>query len=463
VDVLKNVCAIRRMEPIRIKIKKGLDLPITGNPDQVISDTKNPGTVAVLGTDYVGMKPHFSVAAGDYVKQGQLLFIDKKKPVIHYTAPASGKVISINRGEKRMLLSIVIQVEGSDEVTFNSYSEHELPSLNRKKVIGLLIESGLWTSLRSRPFSSIADPEAIPHSIFVTAMDTNPLAPSVAKILEGKERHFRNGLTVLSRLTEGKVYLCKSPAETIPQPQLEALQVVEFSGPHPAGNAGTHIHFIDPAGRNKQVWYINAQDVVDVGILFTMGKLNVERIISLAGPSVRNPRLIKTRIGASVEDITKGELKEGEHRIISGSVLSGHTTYESTGFLGKYHQQISVIPEGRKREFLGWLTPGLNLYSVKGILLSRLFPNKMFAFTTSAHGDYRAIVPIGAYEKVMPLDIMATYLLRALAVDDVEEAEKLGCLELDEEDLALCTFVCPSKIDHGFELRRNLTVIEKEG
>jgi Na+-transporting NADH:ubiquinone oxidoreductase subunit A len=326
------------------------------------------------------MKPHFSVAAGDYVKQGQLLFIDKKKPVIHYTAPASGKVISINRGEKRMLLSIVIQVEGSDEVTFNSYSEHELPSLNRKKVIGLLIESGLWTSLRSRPFSSIADPEAIPHSIFVTAMDTNPLAPSVAKILEGKERHFRNGLTVLSRLTEGKVYLCKSPAETIPQPQLEALQVVEFSGPHPAGNAGTHIHFIDPAGRNKQVWYINAQDVVDVGILFTMGKLNVERIISLAGPSVRNPRLIKTRIGASVEDITKGELKEGEHRIISGSVLSGHTTYESTGFLGKYHQQISIIPEGRKREFLGWLTPGLNLYSVKGILLSRLFPNKMFAF-----------------------------------------------------------------------------------
>jgi Na+-transporting NADH:ubiquinone oxidoreductase subunit A len=294
-------------------------------------------------------------------------------------------------------------------------------------------------------------------------MDTNPLAPSVAKILEGKERHFRNGLTVLSRLTEGRVYLCKSPVETIPQVQIDSLSVVEFAGPHPAGNAGTHIHFIDPAGRNKQVWYINAQDVVDVGIFFTTGKLNVERIISLAGPSVRNPRLMKTRLGASVEDITKGELKEGEHRIISGSVLSGHAAHEATGFLGKYHQQISVIPEGRTREFLGWLTPGLNLYSVKRILLSRLFPNKKFDFTTSIHGDYRAIVPIGAYEKVMPLDIMATYLLRALAVDDVEEAEKLGCLELDEEDLALCTFVCPSKLDHGSELRRNLALIEKEG
>jgi Na+-transporting NADH:ubiquinone oxidoreductase subunit A len=294
-------------------------------------------------------------------------------------------------------------------------------------------------------------------------MDTNPLAPSVAKILHGKERHFENGLTILSRLTEGRVYLCKSPGEAIPQPQVGSMSVIEFSGPHPAGNVGTHIHFIGPAGRNRQVWYINAQDVVDVGILFTSGKLNVERIISLAGPSVRNPRLIKTRTGASVEDITKGELKEGEHRIISGSVLSGHEAHGATGFLGKYHQQISVIPEGRKREFLGWLTPGLSLYSSKNIMLSRLFPHKKFAFTTSTCGDKRAIVPVGAYGKVMPLDIMTTYLLRALAVDDVEEAEKLGCLELDEEDLALCTFVCPSKIDHGFELRRNLTLIAKEG
>jgi Na+-transporting NADH:ubiquinone oxidoreductase subunit A len=409
------------------------------------------------------MKPKFAISIGDSVKLGELLFTDKKTPSIRYTSPGSGKVIEINRGEKRMLLSVVIALEGSDEITFNSYSEHELPSLDRKKVVDLLLESGLWTSLRSRPFSKVADPDAVPHSLFISAMDTNPLAPSVAKILAGDERLFRNGLTVLSRLTEGRVYLCKSPAETIPQVQIDSLSVVECSGPHPAGNVGTHIHFIDPAGRNKQIWYINAQDVVDAGMLFTTGKLNVKRLISLAGPSVRNPRLIKTRIGASVEDITSGELKEGEHRMISGSVFSGHTAHEATGYLGRYHQQISVIPEERKKKFLGWLSPGGNLYSVKNILMSALSPHKKFDFGTSTHGDHRAIVPVGAYEKVMPLDIMATYLLRALAVDDVEEAVKLGCLELDEEDLALCTFVCPSKIDHGSELRRNLTVIDKEG
>jgi Na+-transporting NADH:ubiquinone oxidoreductase subunit A len=451
------------METQKIEIKKGLDLPITGQPKQEIDEGRRPGKVAVVGTDYVGMKPKFAISIGDSVKLGELLFTDKKTPSIRYTSPGSGKVIEINRGEKRMLLSVVIALEGSDEITFNSYSEHELPSLDRKKVVDLLLESGLWTSLRSRPFSKVADPDAVPHSLFISAMDTNPLAPSVAKILAGDERLFRNGLTVLSRLTEGRVYLCKSPAETIPQVQIDSLSVVECSGPHPAGNVGTHIHFIDPAGRNKQIWYINAQDVVDAGMLFTTGKLNVKRLISLAGPSVRNPRLIKTRIGASVEDITSGELKEGEHRMISGSVFSGHTAHEATGYLGRYHQQISVIPEERKKKFLGWLSPGGNLYSVKNILMSALSPHKKFDFGTSTHGDHRAIVPVGAYEKVMPLDIMATYLLRALAVDDVEEAVKLGCLELDEEDLALCTFVCPSKIDHGSELRRNLTVIDKEG
>lgn len=451
------------MEAVKVKIKKGMNLPITGEPDQIITKGRQPGQVAVLGIDYVGMKPQFRVSVGDYVRLGEPLFIDKKMPSIHYTSPGSGKVVAINRGEKRMLLSVVIALEGNDELTFQSYAEHELPSLSRNAVVRLLLVSGLWTAIRSRPFSKVADPEAIPHSLFITAMDTNPLAPSIAKILDGKERHFTNGLTVLSRLTAGNVYLCKSPGEKIPYPQGESLSTAEFSGPHPAGNAGTHIHFLDPVSRNKQVWYINAQDVIAVGMLFTSGKLNVERVISLAGPSVRNPRLIKTRAGASVEDITSGELKEGEQRIISGSVFSGHTAQEATGFLGRYHQQISVIPEGRKRNFLGWLSTGANLYSVKNIMLSRLFLNRRFDFNTSTHGDQRAIVPVGAYEKVMPLDIMPTHLFRALAVDDVEEAEKLGCLELDEEDLALCTFVCPSKIDHGSELRRNLTLIEKEG
>lgn len=450
------------MEAGSIKIKKGLNLPIAGEPVQVISDEKRPGTVAILGHDYIGMKPHLAIAAGDHVKLGQVLFTDKKMPAIKYTSPGSGKVISINRGEKRALQSIVIALERNGEVTFQSYPENRLPSLDRKTVVGQLLESGLWTALRSRPFSCVPDPETTPHSLFITAMDTNPLAPSVSKIIEGKEGHFKNGLTVLSRLTDGKVFLCKAPGDTIPEAQLASLSNVEFSGPHPAGNAGTHIHFLDPVSKSKTVWYMNAQDVIAVGILFTAGKLNVERVISLAGSSVRNPRLLKTRIGASVEDITKGELQTGEQRIISGSLLSGHTAENETAFLGRFHQQVSVIPEDRKRDFLWWLNPGFNLYSVKNITVSRFFPARKFGFTTSAHGEERAIYPVRNYEKIMPLDIIPTFLLRALATDDIEEAEKLGCLELDEEDLALCTFVCPSKVDHGENLRRNLTLIKKE-
>jgi Na+-transporting NADH:ubiquinone oxidoreductase subunit A len=448
--------------PLKIEIKKGLNIPVPGKPEQVIRETKHPGRIALLGSDYVGMKPHFSVSVGDYVKKGQALFIDKKMPSIKYTSPGSGTVLSINRGEKRRFLSIILQLEGDDEITFNSYSESELPSLQKKYVVSLLLVSGLWTSLRSRPFSRVPDPEADPHSIFITVMDTNPLAPSVTKIIAGNERQFTNGLTVLSRLTNGKLFLCTSPGETIPVPRLESLTVAEFHGPHPAGNVGTHIHFLAPVGRNRQVWYINAQDVIAIGILFTSGKLSVERVISLAGSSVRNSRLIKTRIGASLHDLTKGELKEGDHRTISGSVLSGHSADEETAYLGRYHQQVSVIPEGGTREFLGWLNPGMHLYSIKNIVLSRLFHTKKFNFNSSMHGDRRAILPVGSYEKVMPLDIMPTHLLRSLEVDDIDEAEKLGCLELDEEDLALCTFVCPSKIDHGAELRRNLALIEEE-
>jgi Na+-transporting NADH:ubiquinone oxidoreductase subunit A len=448
--------------PLKIEIKKGLNIPVPGEPAQVIRETKHPNRVALLGSDYAGIKPHFSVSEGDSVKKGQALFIDKKMPSIKYTSPGSGTVLSINRGEKRKFRSIILQLEGDDEMTFNSYSESELPSLQKQYVVGLLLESGLWTSLRSRPFSRIPDPEAEPHAIFITAMDTNPNAPSVTKIIKGNERQFANGLTVLSRLTNGKLFLCVSPGETMPVPQLESLTVAEFHGPHPAGNVGTHIHYLAPVGRKRQAWYINAQDVIAIGILFTTGQLSFARVISLAGPSVRNPKLIKTRIGASLYDLTEGELKEGENRTISGSLLSGHAADEETAYLGRYHQQVSVIPEGDAREFLGWLNPGIHLFSFKNIVLSRLFHAKNINFNSSLHGDRRAIVPVGSYEKVMPLDIMPTHLLRSLEVDDIDEAEKLGCLELDEEDLSLCTFVCPSKIDHGAELRRNLTLLEKE-
>lgn len=445
------------------KIKKGLNVPISGEPEQVIYDGQSISRVAVIGPDYVGMKPTMKVVVGDAVKLGQVLFEDKKIPAIRYTSPGAGRIVAINRGPKRVLLSVVIQLKGDDRAEFAAYQAKSVDELDQQALKDLLLESGLWTSFRTRPFSKAPNPETTPHSIFVTALDTNPLAPSMAVILKGKEKEFEQGVLALSRLTEGNVFLCKAPGSKVTGGGISRVRVEEFSGPHPAGLVGTHINALDPVSRKKTIWSINAQDVIAMGKLFATGKLNVERIVSLAGPAVTKPRLVKTRLGASLAELTAGELKEGDNRIISGSVLTGFAANGEMGFLGRYHQQVSVVPEGGQRTFLGWLIPSIDLYSLENIVISKFFPKKKFNFTTNINGGLRPIVPIGSYESVMPLDILATPMLRAIATNDVEEAEKLGVFELDEEDLALCTYVCPSKIDHGENLRKTLTLIEKEG
>lgn len=450
------------------KIKKGLNVPITGEPEQVLSEGNPSKKVALVGYDYAGMKPTLEVTVGDKVKRGQLLFTDKKMAGVKYTAPAAGKVTAINRGIKRVFESLVIEVdEKEEEITFDSFKDDQLGTLEIETVKKNLLDSGMWTALRTRPFGKVADPDTTPNSIFVTAMDTNPLAPSIEVILgdDVSKNAFKNGLTILTLLTEGIIYMCKSPGADIPVIDSARLSVEEFAGPHPAGLAGTHIHFLDPVDRNKTVWHIDAQDVMALGTFFTTGHIPVERVVALAGPSVKTPRLIKTRIGACMESLTKGELKDSETgvRVISGSVLSGRKAAGPVAYLGRYHQQVCALEEGTKRVFAGWLLPGSNLYSVKRILLSSLFPGKKFDFTTDINGGKRSVFPIGSYEKVMPFDTEITYLLRALMVDDLEEAENLGCLEMVEEDLALCSFVSPAKHEYGEVLRRNLTIIEKEG
>ena len=447
-----------------IKIKQGLDLPINGKPRQEIQDEKGCETVALLGPDYVDMKPTMEIRVADRVKKGQLLCTDKKTPGVRYSAPGAGEVVAIHRGHKRALLSIVIRLaKDEEEITFRSFSQKELAGLERKQVVDLLVESGEWISLRTRPFSKVPDPSSTPQAIFVTAMDSNPLAPSIDKVLDGKEEDFANGLTVISKLTDGKLYVCKAPGTKLPETKIANLRVEEFDGPHPAGLPGTHIHFLEPVSRKKAVWHIGLQDVIAIGKLFTTGKIYSERVVALGGSSVKNPRLVKTRVGASLTDVTAGELNGGDHRIISGSVFSGHTADDSMGFLGRFHQQVSVIHDDKERKFLAWMSPFVNLHSVKNILAASLIPGKTFDFSTSTNGEERAIIPSGNYEEVFPLDMLPLFLLRALAVNDVEEAESLGCLELDEEDLALCAYVCPSKLEFGPLLRRNLTMIEKEG
>jgi Na+-transporting NADH:ubiquinone oxidoreductase subunit A len=446
-----------------ITIKKGLDLPISGDPQQVIENGKRIRSVAVLAEDYHGMKPTMLVNVGDKVKSGQPLFEDKKTVGVIYTAPGSGEVVAINRGGKRVLESVVIALDGEDEAVFDTYSEAELATLKREQVVSNLVKSGLWVSFRTRPFSKVPSPQSVPHSIFITAIDTNPLAANPELFLDEQRGAFTNGLKVITRLTEGKVFLCKAPGSRIPGSDLPNITTEEFGGCHPAGLVGTHIHFLDPVGSKKTVWHLNYQEVIAIGKLFTTGRLFVERVISLAGPEVKRPRLVRTRLGANLDDLTAGETSEKELRIISGSVLSGRKGIGSFNYLGRYHLQVSVLEEGKNRELLGWLGLGLNKFSLKSVFLSKLLPGKKFAFTTSQEGNKRTMIPIGVYEKVMPLDIQPTFLLRSIIVEDIERAKDLGCLELDEEDLGLCTFVCPGKYDYGSILRNNLVRIERDG
>ncbi|AWW53096.1 Na(+)-translocating NADH-quinone reductase subunit A [Pasteurella multocida] len=445
-----------------ITIKKGLNLPISGSPEQVIRDGNAITEVALLGEEYVGMRPSMKVREGDVVKKGQVLFEDKKNPGVVFTAPASGTVTAIHRGAKRVLQSVVIKIEGNEQITFEKYTTEQLNQLTSEQVRQNLQTSGLWTALRTRPFSKVPAVDATPVSIFVNAMDTNPLCADPQVIVQQSTQAFEAGLTVLSRLHEGKVYLCKAANASIPSPSIANLDVKEFAGPHPAGLSGTHIHFIDPVSATKFVWYINYQDVIAVGKLFTTGELDVSRVVSLAGPQVKNPRLVRTVLGANLSQLTANEVKDGENRVISDSVLSGAKAAGPVDYLGRYALQVSVLEEGREKEFLGWIMPGANKYSLSRTVLGH-FSKKLFNFTTALNGGERAMVPIGAYERVMPLDIIPTLLLRDLAAGDTDSAQALGCLELDEEDLALCTFVCPGKNEYGPLLRQALDKIEKEG
>lgn len=446
-----------------IKIRRGLDLPITGDPEQVISEAPAARSVAVVGPDYHGMKPTMEVKEGDKVKLGQLLFTDKKTEGVRYTAPAAGTVAAVNRGARRVLQSVVIDVEGDEEETFASYSADEIPNLSREQVVDNLVNSGQWVAFRTRPYSKVPAIDSAPASIFVTALDTNPLAANPAVIIADQSEAFSLGLMLLTKLTEGSVFVCKADSVDLPVPNNPKLKVETFGGVHPAGNAGTHIHYLDPVSASKTVWTIGYQDVIAFAHLFTTGSIFTDRVVALGGPQVEKPRLLKTRLGANLDELTAGELAAGENRLVSGSVFGGYTAKGAFAYLGRYHNQVSVLKEGSDRPMLHYLRPGFDYFSTLGIYITSLFKGKKFDFTTTTFGSERAMVPVGAYENIMPLDILPTQLLRSLIVGDTDMAQKLGCLELDEEDLALCTYVCPGKYEYGPILRDNLTRIEKEG
>jgi Na+-transporting NADH:ubiquinone oxidoreductase subunit A len=362
------------------------------------------------------------------------------------------------------LQSVVIRLEGDEEETFASHDRSALTKLDRQDVREVLLASGLWTSFRTRPFSRIPSAEASPHSIFVTAIDTNPLAGDPRVVIGERPQEFSDGVAVISRLTDGNVYVCQASGPDIELPKVESVTPAVFDGPHPAGLPGTHIHFLDPVSDNRSVWHVSYQDVIAIGALFTTGRLSTERVVALGGPLVRRPRLLRARMGASTEDLLQGEIDPTECRVISGSILGGRRAAGRARYLGPYDVQISVLHEDRSRRFLNWLAPGFDNFSAIRAFTSALRPRShRFPLTTSQHGSPRAMIPIGNFEKVMPLDILPAPLLKALIVQDTETARALGCLELDEEDLALCSFVCCSKYEYGAFLRDALNHIEKNG
>jgi Na+-transporting NADH:ubiquinone oxidoreductase subunit A len=441
---------------------------------QVIRERRPVTRVAVVADDFPGMKPRMLIEEGESVLRGQPLFLDRKNEGVVHTAPAAGRVIGIHRGARRVLHSVVIDLtdsERSGEVpsgelqSFASYTGKAPSDLSRNEIRDLLVESGQWTALRTRPFSRTPAVEAEPAALFVTAIDTAPLAPLPEVVLQDRMEDFNRGLHVVSQLSQGKTYLCMKANSDLAEQVDAPVSLEYFEGPHPAGTAGVHIHLLEPVSRNKQVWHIGYADVAAIGHLFATGELDIDRVFSLAGPVVADSRLVRGRLGASTDDLIAEDTPSGlATRCISGSVLSGkRADGEGLSFMGRFERQVSLIEEDRKRHFLGWLSPGGNEYSVLRLFLSAFQREKKFDMTTNMHGAERFMVPIGSYERVMPMDILPTFLLRSMMAGDLEKAEQLGALELDEEDLALCTFVCHSKIDYGPILRRNLELIESEG
>ena len=449
-----------------INIKKGLDLPLSGQPEQSIGACPEVKHTALLGCDYPGLRPSMSVEVGSAVKKGQVLFEDKKNPGTRFTAPASGTVVAVNRGERRAFQSVVIEIDESVKgVEFKKTPADKLSDLTVEDVKSQLIESGAWTAFRTRPFDKVPRVDSIPHSIFVTAMDTNPLAPCANVVIAEQAEAFKNGLTVLSRIGV-TVFVCHGD-KSIPMVSAPNIKEEIFVGPHPAGLPGTHIHFLDPVSESKTVWHIGYQDVIAIGHLFVEGEVYNKRVISIAGPNAKEPRLVRTIVGASVAELTANEVIPSQMgvRVISGSVLWGYTSVGAFAYLGRYHQQISILEEGRANDFImkSWLGAGFKRHTVTNAYISSFIKPSEYIINTAVNGGSRTMVPIGTYEKVFPLDMEPTMLMRAIEINDVDQAKMLGCLELAEEDVALCTYVCPGKNDYGQYLRRSLTKIELEG
>lgn len=448
-------------------LKRGLDIPIAGAPEHTIETAAAPRAVALIGDDHIGLKPRMLVSEGDEVRRGQPLYAYKDSPEVLFTAPLTGKVRAINRGARRVLQSVVIDVTDAADpgLDFGAVAEADIAGLPRDAVASRLQSSGLWTGLRTRPYSKIPMSDAVPDGIFVTAMESAPLAGDAVTVITEAQADFAAGLTALTRLTEGPVFLCQAPGASLAGREIAGVETHSFAGPHPSGLPGTHMHFLMPPTATRSVWHIAYPDVIAIGRLMLTGHLDPERIVAIGGPMAVRPRMLRTVAGADIAALTEGEIDDSDQpcRVVSGTVLSGRVAEGPFAFLGRFARQITLIAEDRRQETLGWIIPQPGKYAVQPVLASSLLGQKLYNLTTNLNGGRRAMVPTGTFETLMPQDFLPTQLLRSLLVMDTDTAQSLGALELDEEDLALCTFACPAKYEYGDALRASLAKIEKEG
>jgi len=447
-----------------IKIKKGLNIPLQGEAEKILNSAPRSVKYSVCPTDFHGLTPKMLVKEGEKVKAGTPLFFDKYNEKIIFTAPVSGIFSDLVRGEKRRILRVGIEADPVDE--YVDFGAADPLTLTGEQVKEKILQSGLWPSIRQRPYDVIANPDIQPKAIFVSAFDSAPLAADLDFILNGQEKEFQTGLNALTKLTAGKVHLSINNEFTLNKGFTEAkgVQIHRFTGPHPAGNVGIQIHHIDPVDKGDVVWYVGAQHLIMIGRLFEKGVYDAAQIIALTGSEALNPRYYRAIYGTRVSDIAENHLRSEDGltvRIISGNVLTG-TKVALNDSIRFYDNQITLIPEGDSPEMFGWIAPNFDKFSVSRSFPAFLMPWRKFRHNTNIRSGERPFVVTGVYEKVLPMDIMPMQLLKSIMINDIDMMEKLGIYEVAPEDFALCEYVCPSKIDIQDTIRDGLDVIMKE-
>ena len=451
---------LKRMSK-EIRLKKGLNINLLGEADKVYASAKFTDIYVVKPTDFHGLTPKLAVKVGDRVKAGTTLFFDKYNDKVNFSSPVSGEVAAIVRGAKRKILEVAIKAD--TEIAYENFAIATSDSLSRDQIIDSMLMAGVWPFIRQKPYDIIANPIDMPKSIFISTFNTAPLTIDNDFALYGMDELFQKGLDYIVKLTSGKTHL-NIDGNTNPSKlftEAKGVVINKISGAHPAGNVGVQMHHIDPINKGEMVWYLEPQDVIAIARLFTEGKYDVSRIIALGGAQVAKPRYYRTISGASIANLLVDNLKDGDNRIISGDVLTGQQIDEN-GTLGFYHTTVTVIEEGKEQEFLGWILPGTHKFSASKTFLSWLTPSKKYALNANMHGEERAYVMTGEYEKVLPMDIYPTQLIKACMIEDVELMENLGIYEVSPEDLALCEFVCTSKIEVQSIIRHGLDLVRKE-